>query len=203
MLTLSQLQQIMPHAGPRAEAFLPHLNRAMAEFGIDTRARQASFLSQAAHESGDLAHLTESLNYSAARLRQVWPSRFPTDEIAAAYARNPEKLANKVYANRMGNGDEASGDGYRYCGRGLFQLTGKETYRKCGAALGIDLVQHPALVAGPELAARSAAWYWSSRGLNALADAGDQTAVTKGINGGTIGLSERLAAFERAHKVLA
>jgi len=149
MITLSQLQQIMPRAGQRAEAFLDRLNDAMEEFSIDTPLRQAAFLSQAAHESNQLASLTENLNYSAVRLRQVWPTRFQNDEVAAAYANNPQKLASKVYASRMGNGDEASGDGYRYCGRGIFQLTGKDNYERCGTALGIDLVAHPELVVGP------------------------------------------------------
>lgn len=203
MITLSQLQQIMPRAGQRAEAFVAHLNNAMEEFSIDTPLRQAAFLAQAAHESNQLASLKENLNYSAARLRQVWPARFPTDQLAAAYANNPQKLASKVYASRMGNGDEASGDGWAYCGRGIFQLTGKDNYARCGAALGIDLLTHPELVAGPEIAARSAAWFWYSKSLNSLADNEAIGPMTKIINGGSLGINERIALFNVAKQVLA
>jgi len=203
MITLSQLQQIMPRAGQRAEAFLDRLNDAMEEFSIDTPLRQAAFLSQAAHESNQLASLTENLNYSAVRLRQVWPTRFQNDEVAAAYANNPQKLASKVYASRMGNGDEASGDGYRYCGRGIFQLTGKDNYERCGTALGIDLVAHPELVVGPEIAARSAAWFWYSKSLNQLADNEAIGPMTKLINGGSLGVNERTNLFNLAKQVLA
>lgn len=203
MVTLTQLQKIMPRAGQRAEAFLIHLNDAMDECSIDTPIRQAAFLAQAAHESNQLASLTENLSYSAARLRQVWPARFPTDQVAEAYANNPQKLASKVYASRMGNGDEASGDGWSYRGRGIFQLTGKDNYSRCATALGVDLIAHPDLVAGPEIAARSAAWFWYSKGLNSLADNEAIGPMTKIINGGTLGLNERTALFNVAKQVLA
>jgi putative chitinase len=203
MITVAQLQMIMPRAGQRADAFASHLDKAMSEFSINTPIRQAAFLAQAAHESNQLASLTENLNYSAPRLRQVWPTRFPSDEVAAAYANNPQKLASKVYADRMGNGSEASGDGWNYRGRGIFQLTGKDNYARCGAKLGIDLIEHPDLVAGPEIAARSAAWFWDRNGLNSFADTGDIVGMTKKINGGTLGLQERIALFGIAKQVLA
>ncbi|WP_317201500.1 glycoside hydrolase family 19 protein [Janthinobacterium sp.] len=201
-MNLTQLLTIMPLAGARGAGFLDPLNAAMAEFNISTPVRQASFLSQAGHESGQLSATVENLNYGAPGLLTTFPTRFSAGD-AAAYARQPERIANRAYANRIGNGDEASGDGWRFRGRGLIQITGRAAYIACGAALGYDLLANPQFLEVPALAARSAAWWWSAHGCNALADAGDQTAVTRRVNGGTNGLVERLALFAIAQQVLA
>lgn len=201
-MTPSDLLRILPRAGAAADLFAPHLTEAMKRFNITSIARQAPFIANIGHESGHLTRLSENLSYSAERMMQIWPKRFPTLASTAGYARNPQALANKVYANRMGNGDEASGDGWRYRGRGLIQLTGKSNYETCGAAVGHDLVSNPQFVESPALASLSAAWFWSVNGLNELADKGDQTAICKRINGGTHGLADRLALFEVAKRVL-
>ncbi len=186
------------------------LNPAMAQFEITSRERIAAFLAQIAHESGQLTRLSENLNYSAKRLMQVWPNRFATLEKALQYERNPERLANYVYAKRIGNGDEASGDGWSYRGRGLIQLTGRGNYRAAAQGIGLPLEEQPDLVAQPGPAALSAAWFWKSRGLNELADdqnddndTEDFKAITKLINGGTVGINERMAFWEKAKSVLA
>lgn len=201
-MTPDQLLRIMPGAGKQAEVFAAPLTEAMQRFQITGPARQASFLAQVAHESGQLNRMTENLIYSAARMQVIWPKRFPNLASTVGYAGNAPALANKVYGGRMGNGPEASGEGWRYRGRGLLQLTGKDNYQRCGAAIGYDLVKNPEFLDSPLVAARSAAWFWSANGLNELADKGDQVAVTKRINGGTTGLAERLAMFEVARKVL-
>ena len=179
-LTLDQLRAVMPHAGPRAAVFLAPLNRAMAEFGIDTPARQAAFLAQVAHESGSLRYVRELAS-------------------GEAYDTGPRAAA-------LGNTPDDDDDGRRYKGRGLLQITGTANYRACSQALFGDaqtLIDHPELLELPENAARSAAWYWLSRRLNALADAGDFTAITRRINGGNNGMADRLAHWDRALKVLA
>lgn len=207
-LTEQQLSAIMPGC-PNATAWTGALNSAMARFHIDSTPRMAAFLAQVAHESGQLTRLQENLNYSAKRLMQVWPKRFPTPEKAARYEKNPEKLANHVYAGRLGNGDEASGDGWCFRGRGLIQLTGRGNYRAAGRGIGLALEQQPGLLEQPEAAALSAAWFWESHGLNELADNRsndddneDFKTITRRINGGTVGLKERLALWERAKQAL-
>lgn len=134
---------------------------------------------------------------------KLWPKRFPTRDVAEPYARNPRKIANKVYANRMGNRDEASGDGYRFRGRGCIQLTGHANYFHAGKALGIDFVMEPDLVATPKYAAMTAGWFWSTHKCNVLADAKDWTGLTRKINGGAIGLADRIKHIEHALSVLA
>jgi putative chitinase len=171
-ITLKQLQKIMPFAKARASLFLDPLNRAMDEFGIDTPARQASFLAQIGHESGQLRYV---------------------EEIASG----------RAYEGRADLGNTQPGDGVRFKGRGLIQVTGRTNYAKCGAALGLDLIGNPGQLAEAENACRSAGWFWETNGLNALADAGDQVRVTKRINGGTNGLADRLALFSAAQQVLA
>jgi putative chitinase len=143
------------------------------------------------HESGGFKFLRENLNYSAKALMNTWPSRFPDADIAEQYARQPEKIANKVYSGRMGNTED--GDGAKYIGRGLIQLTGKDNYKAFGEAIGEDLVANPQLVEEPRYAALSAGWFWNKRGLNALADAMDIETLTKRINGGSIGIDDRKA----------
>lgn len=207
-LTSDQLAAIMP-ACPDAEAWTPALNSAMQRFEVATAERMAAFLAQLAHESGQMKRLVENLNYSAQRLMQVWPARFPTLDKALQYERNPQKLANYVYAKRLGNGDEASGDGWNFRGRGLVQLTGRGNYRAAALGIGMPLEEQPELLEQPAAAALSAAWFWKSHGLNELADdqnddddTEDFKTITKRINGGTLGMKERVAFWEKAKKVL-
>jgi putative chitinase len=206
-LTQEQLIKIMPRCD--AGQWLDALNEAMEKFGIDTPSRMAAFLAQVAHESVEMTHLSEGLFYSTAdRLCAVWPRRFPTEDAAAPYVKNPEGLANFVYANRGGNGDADSGDGYRYRGRGLFQLTFRENYRMAGEALGLPLEDEPDSVATPKAAVLTAAYYWRQHGLNALADhqPGDDDKdfeqITTRINGGLTGLAERKRYWALAREAL-
>ena len=171
-LSVKQLLAIMPLAGRRAGLFLAPLNAAMAQFGIDTPLRQASFLAEVAHESGQLLWLRELASGAA-------------------------------YEGRSDLGNVVAGDGVRFKGRGLLQITGRANYAACGVALGLDLLAAPQLLEQPGAACRSAGWFWQSRGLNRLADAGDQERITRRINGGINGLAERLALYQVARKVLA
>lgn len=206
-ITAQQLKAIMPKCN--TDQWLNSLNQAMAKFEINTPARIAAFLAQIAHESAETTILSENLNYSAVRLTQVWPQRFPTVVLAQAYAKNPEKLANFVYAGRGGNGNSASGDGWRYRGRGLFQLTTKDNYRLAGQALALPLVDKPDLLLSPEVAALTAAQFWQRLGLNVLADhqVGDNDEkdfekISIKINGGKVGLAERKRYWQLAKKTL-
>jgi len=197
MITAEQLKAL--HID---DDWLEPLNDVFARYEINTPLRMAAFIGQCAHESGNFKTLRENLNYSAEALCRVWPSRFPTLEAAQPYHRNPEKIANKVYGGRMGNGTEETGEGSLYCGRGLIQLTGKDNYRLASDALGEDLVASPDLVCGPKYAALTAGWYWNKRGLNREADAKDYVGMTKKINGGTIGLEDRIKHISHALAVL-
>lgn len=200
-MNAEQLAQAVHMTPAKAEEWIDAINATFEMFGIDTPEQQASFLGQCGHESAGFTALVENLNYKAESLCKVWPKRFPSLEAAQPYHRNPEAIANKVYANRMGNGDEESGEGFAYRGRGLIQLTGKSNYQACGDVLGVDLVSDPDLVSTPMYAALSAGWFWHTHHLNAIAE--DITAVTKKINGGTIGLDDRVARTERALNALA
>ncbi len=207
LITEQQLLQIFPNAGHRAGFFVPALNVAMERFGITAPVRVAAFLAQVGHESGQLTRLVENLNYSAQGLAATWPSRYrgadgKPNALALNLARHPQAIANNTYASRNGNGDEASGDGWRYRGRGLLQITDRANYRTAGAGLGQPLEQEPELLEQPEFAALSAAWWWSTHGLNELADRGEFAAITRRINGGLNGQSERLELWERAKAVL-
>lgn len=202
-MTRDQLLLIMPHAKGRIDRFLQPLLAAMAEFGIDTPRRQAAFVAQIAHESGQLRCVEENLNYGVNALMRTWPKRFPNAIVASEYANQPERIANLVYANRMGNGAPETGDGWRHRGAGLIQLTGRDNQQVCADYFGIPLYQIGAWLRTPEGACRSAAWFWKRNGLNTLADAGDFLGVTKRINGGTIGLEDRTAFFDKAQAVLA
>ena len=177
-----------------------HLDAILNKYQINTELRICHFLAQVMHESGDFVHMAENLNYSADGLQKIFKKYFPDVTTANAYARNPEKIANKVYGGRMGNGPEASGDGWKYKGRGFIQLTGKENYTKFAAAIGKSLDETVKYLETVEGALESAAWYWNSRNINTKADANDITAVTKLINGGTIGLEDRRHKFEEAKK---
>jgi len=170
-----------------AERWVEGVRAACVEFGINTPERIAGFLSQCAHESGGFRMLEENLNYRATTMAAVWP----TNKFALALERKPEMIANAVYSNRMGNGTIESGEGWKYRGRGLKQLTGKENYTRCGNALKLDLVGSPDLLLQPGPAALSAAWFWSTNGCNAFADKGDIEGLTRKINGGLIGIDDR------------
>ncbi|MDD1150417.1 glycoside hydrolase family 19 protein [Pseudomonas sp. TNT2022 ID357] len=213
-ITEQQLLQIFPNAGRQAGVFVPALNSAFARFKIDSRIRQAAFLAQVGHESGQLRNLVESLNYRADRIRQIgqasavgsrWRSLVPrADELGG----KPERFGNAVYGGRMGNGPEASGDGFRYRGRGLIQLTGRSNYRAAGEGLGLPLEIQPELLEQPEQAAQSAAWWWARHGLNELADTGRFQDIGSIINTGSPGripngAADRKALYEIALKVLA
>ena len=177
-----------------------------AKFQINTPLRLAHFLAQCGHESGGFRATQENLNYSAKGLMGIFKKYFPTEAIANQYARNPQKIANKVYANRMANGDEASGDGFRFRGRGYIQLTGRANYTEFGKAIGENIAANPDVVSG-KYALLSAAWFWSKNGLNRLADGGATdavvTSITKRVNGGTIGLADRIKHFKEYYHLLA
>ena len=192
--TLAKLKISVDWVEPLEEVF--------HRYEINTPERQAAFIGQCAHESMNFTRLEENLNYSAEGLMKTWPSRFPTLEAAQPYHRNPEKIANKVYAGRMGNGPEETGEGWLYHGRGLIQLTGKDNYTLAGDALNMDFIHSPDYVLVPKYAALTAGWYWNKRGLNKEADAKDFTGMTKKINGGTIGLDDRIAHIKHAQEVL-
>lgn len=179
------------------------LNETFERFGIVTHNQQAVFIGQCGHECGNFRILEENLNYKAATLMKLWPKRFPTLEVANAYAGNPKKIANQVYSSRMGNRDENSGDGYRFRGRGCIQLTGHSNYFHAGKALGVDFVANPDLVATAKYAALTAGWFWSTHNLNSPADALDHAKVTRIINGGQIGLEHRIRETQQALAVLA
>jgi len=197
MVSAEQLQRL----GIGIE-WTPALNDTFAKFNIATPRQQAAFIGQCSHECNNFKTLEENLNYKAETLTKLWPSRFPTLEIANAYAHQPQKIANKVYASRMGNRDEASGDGFKFRGRGCIQLTGHDSYWHFGQAINADLVASPDLVSTPKYAALSAGWFWSTHNLNALADAMNYEAVTRKINGGIFGLAERIALTQKAYQVL-
>ena len=179
------------------------LNETFERFGIVTHNQQAMFIGQCSHECGNFKLLEENLNYKAATLMKLWPRRFPTLEKANEYSGNPKKIANSVYSSRMGNRDENSGDGFRFRGRGIIQLTGHSSYFHCGKALGVDFVANPDLVSSPKYAALSGGWFWSTHNLNSPADALDYVKVTKIINGGQIGLDDRIKHVQQALAVLA
>lgn len=201
-MNTEQFAKILKMKPAKAGEWIDAINETFEKFDISTPERQACFLGQCAHESGGFTALSENLNYSAASLCRVWPKRFPTMTDGQNCERNPQKIANKVYASRMGNGDEESGEGYAYRGRGLIQLTGKSNYQTCGEALGVDLVENPDLVATPQYAALSAGWFWNKNKLNAYADKGDMEGLTKKINGGTHGIEDRVARTQAAIDVL-
>lgn len=200
-LSLSQLREVIPK-----NAYLTYwyhaLEQLLPDYEINTPQRMAAFLAQCAHESGGFTALKENLNYRAVTLRKVFPKYFPTDEIASAYAQQQAAIANRVYANRMGNGDEHSGDGFKYCGRGLIQVTGKENYTWFADSLGITPEEASEYMETFEGATQSACWFWETNNLNTWADKGDIMTLTKRINGGTIGLEDRIKHYEHALHVL-
>jgi putative chitinase len=200
MITADLIKTVFPRC-IAPQQWADALNPATAQFGITTTARLSSFLAQTGYESSQFNRLVENLNYSTPqRLMTVWPKRFPTVASALPFVANEVQLANVVYANRLGNGDAASGDGFRFRGRGIIQLTGRSNYSSAARALNLDFVGNPDLLLQPTNASMSAAWFWSTRGLNALADDGtddndleDFAEITRRINGGAVGVKDRLA----------
>lgn len=209
-ISSAQLREILPAAGFHANIYAGALDAAMTRFSIDTPRRAAAFLANIAVESAQLICVEENLNYSAEALHSCWPSHFDL-KTAAEYAHQPERIANRAYADRMGNGDEASGDGWRYHGRGLMQITGRVNYRECGHGIGFDIERSPAILIQPDPAALSAAWFWREHGCNEFADAGDFDGVCDVINrghktsavGDSNGFSDRRKFWESAKRVLA
>jgi len=181
--------------------WLTPLNDTFAKYGIDTPKRQAAFIGQCQHESSNFKTLEENLHYSAQSLMRVWPSRFDA-ATAEKYANNPEMIANKVYGGRADLGNTQDGDGWKFHGRGVIQLTGRSNVTVCGDALGQPFSEHPELLLEPQWACMSAGWFWNKRNLNELADNEDWTSITKRINGGTIGLQDRIDRIHKAMDVL-
>jgi putative chitinase len=203
-LTKDQLRQILPK-NPYLDHWYSDLSQLLPDYEINTAQRIAGFLAQCTHESNDFTALKENLNYRAASLRKLFPTHFETDEIANDYASRPNKqeaIANRLYCNRMGNGDEASGDGYRYCGRGLIQITGKDNYFWFSASIEITPEEASQYMQTFEGACQSACWFWENNNLNQYADRGDILTLTKKINGGTIGLDDRKARYAKVLHIL-
>jgi len=201
ILSRDQLAQIIPK-NPYIDHWYHALSQALPDYDINTTPRVAAFLAQCGHESGDFIFLQENLNYKAESLMRVWPKYFPNMEIANQYAHNPEKIANRAYAGRMGNGPEESGDGWAHCGRGLIQLTGRANYQAFADSIETPIQDIPHYLATFEGAVQSACWFWESNNLNAVADAGDMVKMTKIINGGTLGLDDRVARFNKITNIL-
>lgn len=200
ILSLDQLKQMVKNK--HIEHWYECFEQLLPDYEINTPQRVAAFIAQCAHESGNFVFIEENLNYKAASLRKVFPKYFPTDELAAQYANKPQMIANRVYANRMGNGDEASGDGWKYRGRGLIQLTGKTNYTWFAASLEISPEEAAEYTQTFEGAAQSACWFWETNKLNNEADKGDIKTMTRKINGGFIGLDDRIKHYNHALHVL-
>jgi len=196
-------KQLMPKV-KNFDQWYELLSTILPDYDIDTPQRVAAFMAQCGHESGGFTLMQENLNYSAKGLRGTFGKYFPTDEIAKQYERQPQKIANRVYANRMGNGDERSNDGWTYRGRGIVQITGKNNYIKVSQNMFEDdsLVQNPDMLLDPEYAIHSAGWFWTAAKLNDLADIGDLKLMTKRINGGYIGLEDRINHYNHAIEIL-
>ena len=196
--TLAKFKECVGGNPPYAEQWYDALCQILPDYEIDTPQRLAAFLAQTAHESGGYRAIKENLNYRAESLMRTWPRHFPTMEIANQYARQPERIANRAYGNRMGNGPEASGDGWKFAGKGLIQLTGKDNYTRYAESLEISLDEASEHLTTFEGCVQSAAWFWEANNLNQYADSGDILTMTKRINGGTIGLEDRIKHYEHA-----
>lgn len=198
IITADQLSSALDIQYPIALAWQPSIQAVLDKYGISGPEEVAMFIAQTGHESESFSHLVENLNYSATALLATFHTRFVDAADANAYARRPERIANRVYSNRMGNGDEASGDGWNFRGRGLIQITGRNNYRNCGGALGIDLEGQPDSLLTPRYAALSAGWFWSVNGCQGPAARGDVPRVTRIINGGLNGLGDRMHRYDKA-----
>jgi len=199
-LTKEQLAQIIGK-NPYLDHWFDALSQALPDYEINTPQRIAAFLAQCAHESGNFNFIKENLNYQAASLVRVWP-RYFNDSNAAQYAHNQEKIANRAYANRMGNGPEESGDGWKFCGRGLIQITGRSNYQSFADSLQISIDDASEYLKTFEGCVQSACWFWEANNLNQYADSGDIVTMTKRINGGILGLDDRTQRYQRALQVL-
>ena len=202
--SIGKLNQIVTK-NPYIDEWYEALIAILPEYDIETPLRVAAFLAQCAHESGNFRFIEENLNYRAESLRRVFPKYFPTDALAQQYASGPnraERIANRVYANRMGNGPEESGDGWRYRGRGLIQLTGKDNYTNYAMSLEIDVEEAVEHLKTFEGCVQSAAWFWDENKLNQFADKRDIITLSKRINGGTIGIEDRIKHYNHALHVL-
>jgi putative chitinase len=200
ILTRDQLKQMVKN--PHIDHWYEALEQLLDDYEINTPLRVAHFIAQCAHESGNFVFIKENLNYKAASLQKIFAKYFPTAELAQQYANKPERIANRIYASRMGNGNEQSGDGYRYCGRGLIQFTGKDNYTFFAGSLGISVEEASEYLATFEGAAQSACWFWEQNNLNRFADANDVKGLTRAINGGYIGLDDRISHTEHALHIL-
>ena len=201
ILTREQLAQLIP-GNPYIEYWHNALSLCLPDYDINTPRRVAAFIAQCAHESGGFKFLKENLNYRAASLMKVWPRYFPTQDIANQYANKQEMIANRAYGGRMGNGPEESGDGWKFCGRGLIQLTGRNNYQAFADSIETPIDEIPAYLQTFEGAVQSACWFWETNKLNQWADSGDILTLTKRINGGTLGLADRQKHYEHALHVL-
>lgn len=203
-LKKEQLQKMLPK-NPYIDYWYNALSQLLPDYEINTAKRIAAFIAQCAHESGNFMVLKENLNYRWQSLRKVFPKYFPDDAIAQDYASRPNKqeaIANRIYANRMGNGSEESGDGFRYSGKGLIQLTGKDNYFWFSQSIGVSVEEAAEYMLTFEGAAQSACWFWETNKLNQWADKGDILTLTKRINGGTIGLDDRIKHYEHALHIM-
>jgi len=200
ILSLNQLKQLVKN--PYIDHWYQALEQLLPDYEINTPLRVAHFVAQCAHESGNFVFVRENLNYKAASLQKIFGKYFPTAELAAQYANRPEMIANRIYASRMGNGNEASGDGWRYHGRGLIQLTGQDNYTFFAGSLDITVQDAADYMETFEGAAQSACWFWEQNNLNRFADANDVRGLTRAINGGYIGLEDRQSHTEHALHVL-
>jgi len=201
ILSQDQLAQIIP-GNPYVDHWYTALSQALPDYDINTPQRVAAFLAQCGHESGGFTAIKENLNYKAESLVRVWPKYFPNMDVANQYAHNQEKIANRAYANRMGNGPEESGDGYRFCGRGLIQLTGRSNYQAFADSIETDINDLPEYLATFEGCVQSACWFWEANNLNQYADNFDLVTMTKKINGGTLGLDDRTERYKKALQIM-
>jgi len=195
--TANHVHQLL-QGNPHAQSWYDALCDELPKYQITTPARVSMFMAQTGHESGNYTALTENLNYKPQALMAIWKKRFPTLDIANAYAHNPEKIANRAYCDRMGNGPEDSGDGWKFHGRGLIQLTGRSLYEAFAREIGKDLDECVDYCETPDGAVESACFFWEHHGLNAISDAGDIVKATKVINGGTLGIEDRTARYNHA-----
>jgi putative chitinase len=201
--TAEVLAKMLPR-NKECDEWFYYLDQIIPDYEITTAPRVAAFMAQCAHESGQFTVLQENLNYSADGLQKIFRKYFPTPESTAGYARQPEKIANRVYGGRMNNGPESSGDGWRFRGRGIIQITGRDNYTRCSQDLYEDdtLIQDPDKLCSKDGSIYSACWFWWGRGLNEFADRGDMLTITKRINGGTIGLDDRMKHYNHFLQLL-
>ena len=201
ILSKEQLSQLLP-GNPYIDYWYHALEQALPDYDINSPQRIAAFMAQCSHESGNFKFLKENLNYRAESLCRVWPRYFPNIDVAKQYAQQPEKIANRAYGGRMGNGPEETGDGWKFCGRGLIQLTGRSNYQAFADSIETNIDDIPEYLQTFEGAVQSACWFWENNNLNQWADKGDMLTLTKKINGGTLGLDDRIKHYQHALHVL-